>query len=335
MAKAVVVVATVHFVLVLTLYQAIKDNDRDYNSNRPARRLGYNNSPPHFDPLLESMERSLDKDTNESLQNNSTYLNDDGRINITYRIMVLFPFLDVAPKDGFIDYNEMEFWMVHQAIDRLNYRTKMALELHDKNGDGLVSFSEYLPHITNKDIEGENKRCGPAGWWYDQFKIVDADHNGLLNFEELKDFLHPEESTIEKIQEWLVKDEIRQLDYDNDHKLDWMEFEMGAYDAYMNYIALETKGDEINVPSEEDVFAMLDRDQDDLLDWEELIPFLQYLNPGEVQRAKYYTRSLIDEADEDGDGKLTVHEMINNEQVFYNAFYLHTKESDEKIRDEL
>lgn len=52
------------------------------------------------------------------------------------------------------------------------------------------------------------------------------------------------------------------MDFDNDQKLDWMEFEMGAYDAYMNYIALETKGD-AKAPSEEDVFAMLDLDQDE------------------------------------------------------------------------
>lgn len=208
------------------------------------------------------------------------------------------------------------------------------MELHDKNGDGHVSFSEYLPHITNKDIEGEDKRHGPAGWWYEQFKTADADQNGLLNFDELKDFLHPEDSTNEQIQEWLLKDEIRQLDYDYDQKLDWMEFEMGAYDAYMNYIALQTNGD-ANAPSEEDVFAMLDLDQDELLDLEELRPFLQYMNPGEVQRAKHYTRSLIDEADEDGDGKLTIHEMINNDQVFYNTLFLHTKNSEEKIHDEL
>lgn len=151
MAKAVVV-ATVYFVLVMTLYQAIKDNDRTFNSYRAARRLGYNNLPPHFDPLLERIdESSLDKNTDESLQDDSEYLNDDGSLNVTYRIMVLFPFLDVEPRDGFIEYKEMEFWIVHQAIDRLNFRTKKALELHDKNGDGLVSFSEFLSHITNKD----------------------------------------------------------------------------------------------------------------------------------------------------------------------------------------
>lgn len=52
------------------------------------------------------------------------------------------------------------------------------------------------------------------------------------------------------------------MDYDNDQKLDWMEFEMGANDAYMNYIALETNGD-VNALSEEDVFDMLDLDQDE------------------------------------------------------------------------
>lgn len=52
------------------------------------------------------------------------------------------------------------------------------------------------------------------------------------------------------------------MDFDNDQKLDWMEFETGAYDAYMNYITLETRG-EADVFSEEDVFAMLDLDQDE------------------------------------------------------------------------
>lgn len=152
MSKTVVVVATVYFVLITMSYQVIMNDDKRINSNRVARRLGYNDSPPHFDPLLERIERSPDRKIDENLQNGSKYLDDDGRLNTTYRIMVLFPFLDIAPRDGFIDYKELEFWIIHQATKRLNFRTEQALELHDKNGDGFVSFSEYLPHILNYDI---------------------------------------------------------------------------------------------------------------------------------------------------------------------------------------
>lgn len=40
---------------------------------------------------------------------------------------------------------------------------------------------------THEIPEGEDKRHGPAGWWYEQFKIADADYNGLLDFDELKE----------------------------------------------------------------------------------------------------------------------------------------------------
>ena len=288
--------------------------------------------------MMESIERSFDTKTDENLQHDSTYLVDDHRLNSTYRIMVLFPFLDIAPKDGFIDHDEMELWIVHQAIERLNFRTKQALELHDKNGDGFVSFPEYLPQISNQDLELTEtieKKNGEAGWWYEQFKNADADHNGLLNFDELKDFLHPEDSANERIQEWLLKDEIRQMDYDNDHKLDRMEFETGAYDAYLNCIAFQTKAEDKHVPSEEEVFSQLDINQDELLDLEELKPFLPYINPGEMEKARHYTRYLIDEADQNEDGKLTIHEIINNDHVFYNSLHHHTRVSGEEMHEEL
>lgn len=152
MGQTVVVVTTVYLVLATTLYQVMRNSDNQYNSISAARRLGYNISPPNFDPLVESIQRSVDDNTAEKLQNDSSYLDDDGKINTTYRIMVLFPFLDVAPKDGFVDSKELEKWILQQAVDRLNFGTRQALELHDENGDGLVSFPEYLPHVSNQDL---------------------------------------------------------------------------------------------------------------------------------------------------------------------------------------
>lgn len=66
--------------------------------------------------------------------------------------MVLFPVLDVAPQDGMLNAQELEAWLTQQAVDRLHYRTRRELELRDKNGDGSISFFEYLPQFTKEDI---------------------------------------------------------------------------------------------------------------------------------------------------------------------------------------
>ena len=64
----------------------------------------------------------------------------------------MFPLLDNAPKDGLISAKELGGWIEQQAIDRLSYRTDKIMAWHDKNGDGAISFSEYLPQFTEDDI---------------------------------------------------------------------------------------------------------------------------------------------------------------------------------------
>lgn len=77
---------------------------------------------------------------------------DEGRLNITLRLLVLFPLLDNSPKDEAISYEELNDWIAGQAKERLNYRTRKELAFHDKNGDGAISFHEYLPQFTEEDI---------------------------------------------------------------------------------------------------------------------------------------------------------------------------------------
>lgn len=168
MTKAVVytIVATAYFLLVLVLYQVIKANDNNNfgPKGRLNRRLGYKipPPPPHFDPLVAKIERLGKKQgittpnhhlaAGELKINDVKYFDDDGRLNITLRLMVLFPVLDRNQKDGFINFKELEVWIVHQAIDRLKFRTQQVLESRDRNGDGFISFFEYLPQFSNQDI---------------------------------------------------------------------------------------------------------------------------------------------------------------------------------------
>jgi len=50
-------------------------------------------------------------------------------------------------------------------------------------------------------------------------------------------------------------------------------------------------------------------------------PILHYLHPGESAYAGFYSKYLIHEADENKDGRLSLQEMINNENLFYNIVY--------------
>ncbi|XP_057485547.1 uncharacterized protein LOC130771871 [Actinidia eriantha] len=351
MSKAVVyTLLTTAFIVLVILSLAITTTHKDYRPHGLSRRLGFKIPPLLFDPLVIKMERIAeekgldDRDLPTNWETSTlakeldqkdaaNFLSDDGMLNITLRLKYLFPFLDNAPKDGFVESKELEAWIVRQADDRLTYRTEKELALRDKDGDGVISFQEYNPQFSNEDLARNGMGHGEAGWWKEQFKNADIDHNGILNFYEFKDFLHPEDSTNEQIHKWLLREKIKPIDYDHDEKLDFIEFKNGGYDSYKNYVEFETGG--ANIPSPEDVFEKLDVNKNKLLEVDELTPILQYLSPGELSYAKYYAGYLIHEADEDGDGKLTLDEMIKHEYIFYNTVYDEEFDDYDDFHDEL
>ncbi|GLU12047.1 hypothetical protein SLE2022_287560 [Rubroshorea leprosula] len=122
------------------------------------------------------------------------------------------------------------------------------------------------------------------------------------------------------------------MDDDHDMKLNFKEFLDHVYDIYKNYIAFEAGG---YVATAEEKFAEVDLDKDKFLEVEELKPMLRYLYPGELSYAKYYTSYLIHEADDNEDGKLSMAEMLNHENLFYNTLYDDRSEDYEDLHDEL
>ncbi|KAL2499392.1 Calcium-binding EF hand family protein [Abeliophyllum distichum] len=339
MSKAVVVctILATAFILLILLSENIKYSRKYYGPHGLNRRLGIKTPIPVFDPLVAEMERMGEEKEGKrkGLEKDKNYFYDDGRLNISLRLMILFPLLDREPRDGFVDAKELEAWIVHQAFDRMHYRTKKELESHDEDGDGYISFSEHFPLISKEDIETNDMKHGEAGWWMEQFRNADADRNGTLNVFEFQDFLHPEDSRNDQIQRWLLRDKIRQMDYDNDQKLNLEEFEAGAYDSYKTCIEFETGWDKYHSP--EELFNKLDIDKDKFLRVEELKPMIQYLNPGELTYAKYYSSYLMHEADDNQDGKLTLDEMLNHDSMFYNTVYDNGRfdDEDDDFHDEL
>lgn len=73
------------------------------------------------------------------------YLNDEERFNVTNRLVLLFPKIDVDPMDGYVSEPELTHWNLQQSQREVMHRTQREMETHDRNKDGFVSFAEYEP----------------------------------------------------------------------------------------------------------------------------------------------------------------------------------------------
>ncbi|GAV89096.1 LOW QUALITY PROTEIN: hypothetical protein CFOL_v3_32516, partial [Cephalotus follicularis] len=96
-----------------------------------------------------------------------------------------FPLLDKAPKDEVVSFNELEDWNIQQAHHMpILYRTQKEIAARDTDGDGAITFCEYLPQFTMEDIVKNEMEHGEAGWWKEQFVNADVDQNGSPNFDQ-------------------------------------------------------------------------------------------------------------------------------------------------------
>lgn len=131
----------------------------------------HHHEPVPFDPLVADIERKIEdrqwekeKFINEGVGVESAapgaesqpewedfmnaeedYLNDEEKFNVTDRLVLLFPKIDVDPTDGYATGRELVEWILKNSQREVMHRTQREMELHDKNRDGFVSFAEYQP----------------------------------------------------------------------------------------------------------------------------------------------------------------------------------------------
>lgn len=230
----------------------------------------------------------------EDFMNDEDYLNDEDKFNITDRLVLLFPKIDVNPADGFVTEAELTHWNLEQSQREILHRTRREMEVHDKNKDGFVSFSEYEPPSWVTQL-GNNGVGHDMGWWKEEhFNASDADGDGLLNLTEYNDFLHPADTKNPKLLNWLCKEEIRERDTDKDGKVNFKEFFHGLFDMVRNYDEEDHNSNEHSHESQESparkLFAELDKDGDGFLSDGEILPIIGKLHPSE----HYYARQQSD-----------------------------------------
>ncbi|KAK2459021.1 hypothetical protein P8452_05526 [Trifolium repens] len=330
----------------------LRSNFTTLSPSNPHSNPHSNHQPVPFDPLVAELERHReDKQWEqqhiqnshpelihhnsapahesqpewEDFMNAEDFINDEDKFNVTSRLLLLFPKIDVDPIDSFIDLHELTLWNLQQAHREVLHRSQREMELHDKNRDGFVSFSEYDPPSWVKSATNESFGYD-MGWWKEEhFNASDADGDGVLNLTEFNDFLHPADSNNTKLQQWLCKEEIRERDSDRDGKVNFKEFFHGLFDLVRNYEE-ESHNDShhsdnsLDAPAKK-LFAQLDQDGDGYLSDFELLPIIGKLHPSEHYYAKQQAEYIISQADVDKDGRLTLPEMIENPYVFYSAIF--------------
>ncbi|GFP94005.1 calmodulin [Phtheirospermum japonicum] len=177
------------------------------------------------------------------------------------------------------------------------------------------------------------------GWWKEEhFNASDVDGDGLLNITEFNDFLHPADTKNPKLLQWLCKEEIRERDSDKNGKVDFKEFFHGLFDLVRNYDdedhnSTHDSDDSVEAPAKV-LFKQLDKDGDGYLSDLELLPIIGKIHPSEHYYAKQQMEYIMQQADTDKDGRLTLTEMIENPYVFYSAVFDEDEEDDYGYHDE-
>ncbi|XP_020534010.1 reticulocalbin-2 isoform X2 [Jatropha curcas] len=227
--------------------------------------------------------------------NAEDYLNDEEKFNVTSRLLLLFPKIDVDPIDGYVSEHELTEWNLNQAEREVLHRTQREMDVHDKNHDGFVSFAEYEPPTWVHSAAEKDSFGYDMGWWREEhFNASDADGDGLLNITEFNDFLHPADSKNPKLLQWLCKEEVRERDSDKDGKVNFKEFFHGLFDLVRNYEeenqnSSHLSDDSMEAPAKV-LFAQLDKDGDGYLSDTELLPIIGKLHPSE----RYYAKQQAD-----------------------------------------
>lgn len=253
------------------------------------------------------------------------YLNDEEKFNVTDRLISLFPKLDVSPTDGFVTESELTEWNMQSSAKEVMHRTQRDMDVHDRNKDGFISFSEYEPPSWVRNA-GNDSFGYNMGWWKEEhFNASDANGDGLLNLTEFNDFLHPADTKNPNLLLWLCKEEVRERDSDKDGKVGFEEFYHGLFDTVRNYEednhnATHPYHDLPEGPAKQ-LFSQLDKDGDGYLSDVELLPVISKIHPTEHYYAKQQADYIISQADSDKDGRLTLAEMIEHPYVFYSAIF--------------
>jgi len=202
-------------------------------------------------------------------------------------------------KDGFLTEDEIR---QRFHVTTKEYRKKEVLETmkqHDEDKDGKVSWEEFKKgHFSDDGKDDETKEQIKED--EEKFKFADEDGDGKLDLEEYTAFYHPGDNA--RMADFVIQDSLNKHDKDKDGQISKKEFLATFSDV----------NDDAKEEMEKDFTKNFDKDNNDKLDKEEMKNWLFPDDDFSTEEPK----TLIKEADDNKDGKLSMDEIMNNYKVF-------------------
>mmetsp|Transcript_49183 Transcript_49183/g.93942 ORF Transcript_49183/g.93942 Transcript_49183/m.93942 type:complete len:385 (-) Transcript_49183:213-1367(-) len=270
--------------------------------------------------------------------------------DIEERMKLLFPSID-ADGDGNITLKELEHWHHQVGMNSSVQQTHLDFVETDANKDGIVTMPEYLtsnyPIYESYEMSSPNpkKLADDASeeerMMYEEVRndvaaFVLADKNGDgLDEKEFFHARHPEESGDERLYQHLLDTTVRDADGDDDGKLSMQEFhdnlwvelkpwddlrDDGSYKFDENAtLEDDSEWDAKDKQKAQEKFKELDKNSDGQLEAHELRSELKVLHPSEADFAKQMAGDVIENADQNKDGNLTLTEVLANPYILFSS----------------
>ena len=176
----------------------------------------------------------------------------------------------------------------------------------DKDQSGYASWEEFALWFKRNPAKQHGKKSLEDQ--REEWSVADSNHDTMLDRHEFECFRHPE--LCKETLRQLTRDVIKNLDKDSDGKL--TEEEYIAPPPGQVEEGFQDYEDKFNAQRKRE-FVAVDVDKDGIATEEELKVFL---NPRNHIHAKTEAEELIDAADDNDDGRLSVEEVLKHQDLF-------------------
>jgi len=219
-----------------------------------------------------------------------------------------------------VDRTELEAWTLKALDDFETEDTRGEFSGVDSDGDGFVTWGEYSSESYGDDFteDSEDFRNPETDEWREfakdfkrdkaLFQAADHDQDGKLDKQEFIHLKHPRMHPATKVV--FLEYILSSSDADKDGAISLTEF-LGE-----NKKNADAGDPEWEIVEKDKFNEELDKDRDGLLRGDEVV---QWIASNNKEEAAEETDHLIGECDTNGDGKLSVSEVLNNHELWLES----------------